>query len=131
MIWIVVNTSLGEGILCSFRNSLRVELDSVHNDRSILTPHCPYCPQFLLASLQLQKTEMLKRWHGRSSTLNTLIAVVITPTACDFSVVKKEDLQNNISPREESLLPWILRAILRQHRALDPASSSETPPPAA
>jgi len=33
--------------------------------------------------------------------LNTLIAVVITPTACDFSVVKKDDLQNNISPREE------------------------------
>lgn len=84
----------------------------------------------------------LKCWRGdmhkpARSTLSFI--AVVTPTVCGgFSGgKKKDDLQENISltwvmmrnrGEEDGLLPWILRAILRQHHALNPASSSETPP---
>ncbi len=84
---------------------------------------------------------MLKRWYAQTCTLaNTLFYHSCYTHGVWFlwKRASKDDLRENISltwvmvenrgEREDGLLPWILRAILRQHRALNPASSSETPP---
>lgn len=85
---------------------------------------------------------MLENWHAITCTLHALFHHKWYTHSVWFSL--EEILPRwppgehfiNVShdggaERSEMPSPWILRAILRQHRALNPASSSETPPSAA
>lgn len=89
---------------------------------------------FTKFNYNLQRTEMLKRWHAYTCTLNRRYythSVRFVWKKClriwcpgeYFVEMSHDGEQGGGGP-----LPWILRAILRQRHALNPASSSETPP---